>query len=325
MSVLAAEGEVVRSFEVFGSHAGIWIGAPRKPTCAPPELAAWALEQKFSDLHRALTRFEPDSELARLNRDPRPTVAVSRCVMAFLTAAKDAARMTDGLVDATRLDGLERYGYRGSRVGARPADLADALSWAPARQPATARAPSPWDGVRIDLVQRAVTRAPGLRFDTGGLVKGLAADLGAAALRHYSSFAVDCGGDLRVGGTAGLARSVAITDPFRHRPGAQFSISSGAVATTGINRRIWIEGGGFAHHLIDPSTDAPAWTGLIQASAIAPTAVEAEALAKAALLSGPTGAERWLSRWGGTVYLDDGRLRAFGPLRDELDVGQLAA
>ncbi len=41
------------------------------------------------------------------------------------------------------------------------------------------------------------------------------------------------------------------------------------------------------HHLLDPSTLEPAWTGIVGATALAPTAVEAEALAKAALLSGP--------------------------------------
>ena len=51
----------------------------------------------------------------------------------------------------------------------------------------------------------------------------------------------------------------------------------------------------------------------------------AETLAKAALLSGPEGAERWLSRWGGVTYTDDGRSCAFGPLRAELGAGQVAA
>ena len=318
-------GEVARSFEVFGSHARILVGVPRSPACAAPEVAAWALEQRFADLHRALTRFDPESELARLNRDPRVTVGISRDMASFLGAAKEAARRSEGLVDATRLDGLEDCGYRGSRAGAEPADLAGALAWAPQRRPAAARTPSPWHGVSVDPVRRTVTRPPGVRFDSGGIVKGLAADLGAAALSNYSSFAVDCGGDLRIGGADGLARSVDVADPFAARPPARFAISSGAVATTGINRRIWPDGDGFAHHLIDPATDAPAWTGLVQATAVGPTAVVAETLAKAALLSGPEGAERWLSRWGGVTYTDDGRSCAFGPLRAELGAGQVAA
>ena len=45
---------------------------------------------------------------------------------------------------------------------------------------------------------------------------------------------------------------------------------------------------------------------MIGATALAPTATEADTLAKAALLSGPDGAARWLRRHGGLFILDDG-------------------
>ena len=60
-----------------------------------------------------------------------------------------------------------------------------------------------------------------------------------------------------------------------------------------------------AHHLLDPRTGAPAFTGIVQATALAPTAAQAEVLAKAAVLSGPRASE-WL-RHGGVVVTDDGR------------------
>ena len=56
---------------------------------------------------------------------------------------------------------------------------------------------------------------------------------------------------------------------------------------------------GYAHHLLDPSTGRPAWTGVIQATAIADTALRAEALAKAALLSGPERGRELLAAHGG--------------------------
>ena len=61
------------------------------------------------------------------------------------------------------------------------------------------------------------------------------------------------------------------------------------------------------HHLLDPATGAPAWTGVVSATALAPTAAEAEALAKAALLAGPRAGRALLARHGGGVLvLDDG-------------------
>jgi thiamine biosynthesis lipoprotein len=85
-------------------------------------------------------------------------------------------------------------------------------------------------------------------------------------------------------------------------------VRQGGVATSGIDARLWErDDGDFAHHLIDPATRTPAWTGLISATALAPTALEAEALAKAALLSGPVAGRRLLrGHHGGVLIHDDG-------------------
>ena len=92
-------------------------------------------------------------------------------------------------------------------------------------------------------------------------------------------------------------------------------LGSGAVATSGLNVRIWRGGDGrYAHHLLDPSTGEPAWTGLIGATALGDTAVEAETFAKAALLSGPEGGRAILAERGGLLVHDDGRVETVGPL-----------
>jgi thiamine biosynthesis lipoprotein len=72
---------------------------------------------------------------------------------------------------------------------------------------------------------------------------------------------------------------------------------------------------GPAHHLLDPSTGRPAWTGLAGVTALAPTALEAETLAKAAFLAGPAGARRRLARRGGLLLHEDGSCEIAGPLR----------
>src|SRR5205085_12531750 len=114
---------------------------------------------------------------------------------------------------------------------------------------------------------------------------------------------VDCGGDLRFGGRT---RRLEVTDPFGGPVRHVFGVTDGAAATSGIGKRSWRDADGRpAHHLLDPSTGRPAFTGIVQATALAPTAVEAETLAKAALLSGPGGARRWLAH-GGLIVFDDG-------------------
>ena len=74
--------------------------------------------------------------------------------------------------------------------------------------------------------------------------------------------------------------------------------------------------GGFAHHLLDPSTGHPAWTGLVQATSLGTTALEAETLAKMAFLAGPEGAPEILSEHGGLMVLDDGGVELCGSLAE---------
>ena len=113
-----------------------------------------------------------------------------------------------------------------------------------------------------------------------------------SGLRGYSRFIVDCGGDIRIGGADALVSpyEVFVEHPLTGERAYVLKLGSGAVATSGLNVRIWRgDDGRYAHHLLDPSTGEPAWTGLIGATALGDTAVEAETFAKAALLSGPEG------------------------------------
>jgi FAD:protein FMN transferase len=296
--------ELERRLDLFGTQVRILVG-PRDRT------AVREVEGLLRGLHRRLTRFECDSELSRLNADPRELVPVSDELAAALRAAIRTAELTDGLVDPTLLGPLERAGYTESLVGVEPADLRSALEQAPQRRPAQARPGGAWR--EVEIAGGHVRRTPGLRFDLGGSAKGHAADRGAELLAGHASFAVDVGGDVAFGGDAGVPRIVVAEHPFDHRRDLRLPLVRGAVATSGLSSRIWSRPeGGFAHHLIDPGTGTPAWTGVVQATAIAPTAVAAEALAKAALFAGPEAGLRMLSPHGGALVLDDGHVRLAG-------------
>ncbi|MGH2850708.1 MAG: FAD:protein FMN transferase, partial [Solirubrobacteraceae bacterium] len=91
-----------------------------------------------------------------------------------------------------------------------------------------------------------------------------------------------------------------------------FELVGGAAATSGIGRRSWHDAAGRpAHHLLDPTTGLPAYTGVVQVTALAPTGVEAEARAKAALLRGPREGPGVLEH-GGVLVDDDGGVRVLG-------------
>ena len=214
------------------------------------------------------------------------------------------------------VDEIEAAGYRHSREGAVAARLQDALALAPGRKPA---GPSPtrrWELIEVDHEAGVVHRPPGVRIDSGGFGKGFAADLAVEGLSGFSRCVVGCGGDLRVGGASADPFEVLVEHPLTGERDQKIVVGNGGVATSGLNVRVWKrEDGGFAHHLIDPSTGRPAWTGLVGVTALAPTAVEAEARSKAALLAGPGGGAEILRRHGGLIVHEDGEIEPIGPIR----------
>jgi thiamine biosynthesis lipoprotein len=265
-----------------------------------------------------LSRFRPRSELSALNRDPRPAVPASPLLRAAIGAGIWAAQRTGGLIDPTVLPALRRAGYARSLAGVTPASLRAALAAAPARRPARPDPGSAWPSVRVDDRAGLVRRPPGVELDTGGTGKGLAADAVASRLGARDRFAIDCGGDLRIGGESAERDpfEVEVVHPFTGEAVTRVWLGPAAIATSGIDSRLWRRAdGSFAHHLIDPASGEPAWTGVVSVTALAPTALEAETLAKLALLSGPNGAREVLGAHGGLLVHDDGEVELAGALR----------
>ncbi|MBS1845567.1 MAG: FAD:protein FMN transferase [Actinobacteria bacterium] len=303
------------AFEAMGSELRILLD----PQGLDADEAAQAAEEQrrfVGECEASWSRFDPRSELCSLNADPRRTVPVSDLLGTAVSAALEAARTSAGLVDPTLLAEIEDAGYRDSWSGS-SATLAEALSVAPPRRPASPRPDPTWARIEIDAAAGAVSRPPGVRIDTGGIGKGLAADLVAARLRRFPRFVVDCGGDIRIGGVAALTDpyEVAVEHPLSGKRVGALRLGWGGIATSGLGVRLWrAADGSFRHHLIDPSTGTPAWTGLIGATALGDSAVGAETAAKAALLGGPEGGRKVLADLGGLLFHDDGRMEKVGPI-----------
>jgi FAD:protein FMN transferase len=287
--------EAVERFACFGGTCEVRVAGDRA--------AAARARERLLDWHHRFTRFTTSSELARLNADSREEVPVSDTLAALAEAVVVAGERSGGLVDGTLAPEIVTAGYRAAPTLPLPLPLA--LRLGPRRRPASPSTDARWR--RVATGRGTVRRPPGVAIDGGGLAKGLFADLLAAELAGREPFAVDCAGDLRLGGSH--ARPVRVASPFGDEILHTFELRAGGVATSGIGRRSWLGADGRpAHHLLDPGTGRPAFTGVVQATALAPTALEAEVLAKAALLSGPHAAGGWLPH-GGMVVLDDGTHR----------------
>jgi thiamine biosynthesis lipoprotein len=249
-------------------------------------------------LEQSWSRFRADSELSALNASEEWSVPVSPVLAQAVHRAGLAWRLTDGWFDPTVLDALVAAGYdrtfRDLPGGSRPA---------------TAGADVPGaGGVRVDLERGAVRRPPGVHLDLGGLGKGLAADLVAQRLLDLGvdTVSVSMGGDVRVAGVPpdGGWR-IPVEDPFDDRSLMVTAVlDAGAIVTSSTRVRRWpVDDGGWAHHLIDPTTGRPSSSGLAAVVVVAAEAWWAEVLAKAALVAGPDRGAELLERHGAQGWL----------------------
>jgi thiamine biosynthesis lipoprotein len=220
-------------------------------------------------MHDRLTRFEPTSELSRLNASGGTWFPVSPELEALLRESLRAFEVSDGLVNVAVLPALLAAGYtRDFAAG-------------PTARGASPRIP-PLPEV-LHLRGGEARLVGGGAVDLGGIAKGWMAD--RLAERLGENVLVNLCGDLfaRGGGATGEGWPVGFGD-------RTLLLKEVGAATSGTTKRAWAGG----HHLIDPRTGLPAVSDLSEVSVLAPTATDAEIFAKVALLLGSRDAPAWL-------------------------------
>jgi thiamine biosynthesis lipoprotein len=254
----------------------------------------------FARWEQRLSRFRPDSELARVNARAGQPTRVSPVFWSVLQAAAQAASESDGLVTPTVLDALAAAGYDRTfdelgRMDQRSVDAAAIAQGFPA-----AARPSPahnWRTILLDPHHRTIRLPPGMRLDLGGIAKGWAGAQALERLRHLGPTLVDVGGDIAVSGPRvdSAPWPIGIANPFTPEELLELVlVLSGGVATSGRDYRRWLQGTAWRHHIIDPRSGQPAATDVLSATVIAPQVLAAEVGAKVALILGSVDGLAWI-------------------------------
>jgi thiamine biosynthesis lipoprotein len=147
--------------------------------------------------------------------------------------------------------------------------------------------------ISFDLAGSRVRLPHDMEIDLGGIAKAWIVEKAAQLLHKYTEVcAVSAGGDILFIGRPldGSDWDVYLEDPRNTiETLAQFHISQGAVATSSVMKRSWMQGEKIRHHLIDPRTGEPAETDWLSVTVIAPDILTAEVYAKAILIAGEAG------------------------------------
>ena len=270
------------------------------------EALAGGIHSRIEAVELVLSRFRPDSELSVLNADPRPRVPASPCCAARSpplagppSAAAGSSTRRCSASSSARATSSRSTPPTGPTSTSRSPPLPRAAR--PRRRPGGSRAGS-------GSTRRAASCArPACGSTPAASPRAWPPTWRPRRCPPDIRYAISCGGDLAVGGEQPW--DVAVRSARSEAEVHHLRVRSGGVATSGIGARIWQrEDGRYAHHVIDPATGRPAWTGLVAVTAVAGNALEAEVLAKTALLSGPLEARRLLRKRGGVLQHDDGRV-----------------
>jgi thiamine biosynthesis lipoprotein len=256
------------------------------------------------ELEGRWSRFLPTSEVSAVNAAGGRPCVVSPSTVELFRRAELARRLTAGRFNPFVHDRLVALGGDAADDGGR----------------AESDDPAPVPDVPIDVVpDTCLVRLPvGVRFDPGGIGKGLAADL---VVEHLVALGartvqVELGGDVRVHGPqwSGGSWHVDVADPHersRRLTTLALGPDGGAVATSSVLGRSWVADGRARHHLIDPSTGLPSTTDVVAVTATSSETWWAEVVAKVAVLAGAVRAPATMRALGGAgVVLDrSGALR----------------
>jgi FAD:protein FMN transferase len=278
-----------RAFHAMGTEIELLVDAQDATD------ALSAAEAEFHRLEAILSRFRADSELSRLNRAGRLDAGPDLLRLTELALA--ARHQTAGRFDATVHDAVVAAGYDRTFESIAPDG------------PEAENEPRVCGGL-VRVTRERIELEDGVRLDFGGIGKGYAAERAAEVLATAGPCLVNAGGDIAV-------RDGAWPVAVQTADGSlTLELTSGALATSGRDRRRWRRGGCELHHLIDPATGRPAAGDVDRATVVASDAVIAEVWAKALFLAGGEagGAEADVLRLPSVFVLTDGSIRLAGGL-----------
>lgn len=288
------DGEILKVFEAGGArdteptvHTNFAMGTVITMKAYGPngEAAIQRAFDRIRELEGLMSVNLPSSQISKLNRNAgEMPVKLDRAVFYVLEKAKEYAALTGGKFDPTIEPIVKLWGI-GTEKARVPqnSEIESAL-----------RLVNYQDLILDPSSLTARLARPGMAVDLGGIAKGYAADEVAQIFKEagIKSAYVDIGGNVLVVGTKpdGSPWRVAIQDPRSER-GLYVAIISAqdeAIVTSGDYERYFERDGRRYHHIFDPATGWPSNSGIISATIVSKSSIDADALSTSVFILGPT-------------------------------------
>ena len=241
-----------------------------------------AMALAFKEIDRLsglMNRFDEKSPISRLNRDGRLENAPPDLIK-VIEASLYYNNLTNGIFDITITPVLDLFGKKfskGSEKGPSEKEIKKVLEL-----------------VGSDLIEIGGSnisfRKKGMSITLDGIAKGYAVDMASKILLKHDikNHLINAGGDIFVMGLRidGKPWRVGVLNPEKGKePEIIIDLTGAAIATSG-NYENFFDREKMFHHIVNPKTGLSPIVN-VSASVIAPTAMEADALATSMMIMSP--------------------------------------
>lgn len=246
-----------------------------------PEELGDSITAVLNDVGHSLNVFDSTSLVSHINSNTADTADVH--LSSVITMAKTIHKQSDGAFDPTLSPAINAWGF-GKNSNATPD---------------TAHLDSIMEFVGLNKITldngRIRKTDPRVQMNLSAIAKGYGCDCVAAMFRRngITDYMVEIGGEITVGGCSPRGDKWAIavdkpifTDSVIHSSLATITFTDAGLATSGNYRNYHEENGIRFGHTLDAHTGRPARTDVLSVTIIAPTSMEADAYATAAMAMG---------------------------------------
>ncbi len=272
-----------------------------------------SIVSEMSRVERSLSPFDPQSTISVINRGEEP--GVDSLIVNVLECSKRVNEASAGMFDPTVGPLIELWGF-GTDKSVEDAPVQELID----------SALTTVGIARCSIVDgHLVKAAPGTQFNFSAITKGYGADLVGEMLRRngVENYMVEIGGEISLRGSnpKGQPWRIQVDAPIDDNTGVTsqrmttISLTDCGIATSGNYRNYRdYKSEGRVGHTIDPRTGHPVATTTLSATVIAPTCMEADALATACMALPLDQAIAMIEAWPGAsaLFVDtapDGNLR----------------
>ncbi len=246
----------------------------------------------LDDFDQSLSTYVPNSIISRINQGEK-NVKVDKYFVTCFNQAKEIWKSTKGNFDPTVYSLVNAWGFGPGKKQKIEQKVIDSLL----------------QFVGFELIElkgdHVVKKDPRVALDFNAFAQGYSVDVVSDFFKSkgVTSFIVEIGGEVYANGRQANGKNwlIGIEQPYDNKETGNplkeiIKVNYLAVATSGNNRRFFIEDGvKYAHH-IDPKTGYPAKNTLLSASVFAEKCIVSDATATGLLVMGLEKAKKYLKK-----------------------------